>query len=101
MDFFAPYMERITELCRAHNKVRSLHAFGSAVKGCMEPGSDVDLLLDIPSDDPVALSEHYWALDQALSALLSRPVDLTSKRVLRNRYFTQELDRTKMPLHEA
>jgi len=100
MDFFAPYMDRIADLCRRH-KVKSLHAFGSAVRGELKPDSDVDLLLDMPLDDPEAFSENYWALDAALSGLFRRPVDLVSKRALRNRYFIQELDRTKMPLYEA
>jgi predicted nucleotidyltransferase len=93
-------MEQITALCRMH-KVRSLHAFGSVVKGGLKPESDIDLLLDLPLEDPEAFNEHYWALDQALSDLFRRPVDLISKRALRNRYFIQELDRTKMPLYEA
>jgi predicted nucleotidyltransferase len=93
-------MEQITALCRMH-KVRSLHAFGSVVKGGLKPESDIDLLLDLPLEDPEAFSEHYWALDQALSDLFRRPVDLISKRALRNRYFIQELDRTKIPLYEA
>jgi len=100
MDFFAPYMDRITELCRSH-KVRSLHAFGSAVKGNTGPESDVDLVVDIPLDDPHEFSEHYWALEDALIDLFKRPVDLVSRRALRNKYFIDALNSSKVKLHEA
>lgn len=100
MDIFGPYMDRITALCKQH-KVKGLYAFGSAVRGEWGPDSDVDLLLDLPLEDPEAFSEHYWALEEALGSLFQRPVDLISKRALRNQYFLQELERTKIPLYEA
>lgn len=100
MDIFGPYMDRITALCKQH-KVKGLYAFGSAVRGELGPDSDVDLLLDLPLEDPEAFSEHYWALEEALGNLFQRPVDLISKRALRNQYFLQELERTKIPLYEA
>lgn len=100
MEYFTPYMERITELCRQHN-VRSLHAFGSAVKGSMGPDSDVDLVVDLPIEDPFEFSEHFWALEDALIDLFKRPVDLLSRRALRNKYFIQALDSSKVKLYEA
>lgn len=100
MECHAPHMDRIAELCRPH-RVKGLYAFGSAARGDRGPGSDGDLLLDLPLEDPEAFTEHYGALDQALGLLLQRPVDLVPERALHNRYFIQELERTKIPLHEA
>jgi uncharacterized protein len=93
-------MEHITALCRKH-KVRSLHAFGSAVKGDMGPESDVDLVVDLPLEDPFEFSEHYWALEDSLIDLFKRPVDLVSGRALRNKYFIDELNSSKVKLYEA
>ena len=100
MDFFAPYMEQIAELCRKH-KVRSLHAFGSAVKGTIGPQSDVDLVVDIPIDDPFEFTRHYWALEEALKNIFRRPVDLLSMRAIRNKHFKQLIDREKTTIYEA
>jgi len=100
MDFFAPYMERITELCRVH-KVRSLHAFGSSVKGGAHAGSDVDLLVDIDSKDPIEYGEHYFDLLFALESLFERPIDLLEKRALSNTYFKAAIDAHKRPLYDA
>ena len=100
MDFFAPYMERMEGLCKAH-KVRSLHAFGSSVKAGLRPGSDVDLLLDLPLDDPFEFTEHYWALEEGLAHLFGRPVDLVSRRALRNKYFIDAVNASKVTLYEA
>jgi predicted nucleotidyltransferase len=100
MDFFAPYMERITELCRQH-QVKSLHAFGSAVKGELRKGSDIDLLVDIESRDPIEYGEHYFELLFALENLFERPIDLLEKRTLSNRYFKAAIDAHKRPLYDA
>lgn len=100
MDFFAPYMERIIELCRAH-KVRSLHAFGSAVKGEVHAGSNVDLLVDIDSKDPIEYGEHYFDLLFALESLFDRSIDLLKKRTLSNTYFKAAIDAHIRPLHDA
>ncbi len=100
MDFFTPYLDRIIDLCKLH-KVRSLHAFGSAVKGGMAPDSDVDLLVDIPLDDPYDFTKNFWALEEAFGELFSRPVDLVSERAVRNKYFTDAIDASKVKLYEA
>ncbi len=100
MDFFTPYLDRITELCTTH-KVRSLHAFGSAVKGGMVAESDVDLLVDIPLDDPYDFTRNFWALEEALRDLFNRPVDLVSERAVRNKYFSDAIDASKVKLYEA
>jgi|SRR5690606_4300181 len=100
MEFFAPYMDRITDLCRKH-KVRSLYAFGSAAKGTMGPQSDVDLVVDIPIDDPFEFSRNYWTLEEAFQDLFHRPVDLLSLRAIKNKYFRQDLDAGKLKLYEA
>ena len=104
MDFFAPDMEHIAQLCRMH-KVRSFHAFGSAVKGGLRPESDVDLLVDLLVDlrwdDPFECTDHYWASEDAYTKTFDRPVDLISRRALRNRYFIDAVDASKVTLHEA
>ena len=100
MDFFAPYMDRIAELCRKH-KVRSLHAFGSAAKGTIGPQSDVDLVVDIPIDDPLEYGEHYFDLLFGLEEVFERQVDLLEKKTLRNRFLQRSIETTKQHLYAA
>jgi predicted nucleotidyltransferase len=91
-------MEQITALCRMH-KVRSLHAFGSTVKGSMGPESDVDLVVDIDAVEPLEYGERYFALLFALEELFKRPIDLLEKRTLTNKYFVRALNAQKVPLY--
>ncbi len=100
MEFFAPYMDRITELCRKH-KVRSLYAFGSAAKGTIGPQSDVDLVVDIPIDDPLIYGSNYFDLLFSLEELFGRPIDLLEQRSLRNRFLVSAIESTKRHLYEA
>jgi predicted nucleotidyltransferase len=39
-------------LCEAH-EVAQLHAFGSSVQGTFKPSSDVDLVVDLKTKDPL------------------------------------------------
>ena len=102
MDYFEPFKERLTELCKAHH-VSSLYAFGSAARNELkaDSDSDIDLLVELRPTDPHVWADHYWALEDQLAALFDRPVDLISKRALRNKYFIAAVERTKVKLYEA
>lgn len=69
--------EALADLCRRFH-VRGLYLFGSAARGELRDGSDVDLLVEFEPDARVgflALSR----LQRELAALLKRPVDLVPK----------------------
>ena len=100
MEFFGPYREAITELCRTH-QVSSLYAFGSAARNELNAESDIDLLVELKPTDPDAWADNYWDLETRLSSLFDRRVDLVSKRALRNKYFIEAVERTKVKLYEA
>ena len=72
----------IAEICRRY-QVKELSLFGSAARGEMRPGSDIDLLVEFLPEARVDLLEHF-AAERELSALLGRKVDLVSKRALRS-----------------
>lgn len=100
MEFFTPYMDRIKELCRQH-QVATLYAFGSAVKGPVNPGSDVDLLFELKSTDPHEFADNFWALAEQFEALFGRHVDLVSRRAMKNKYFIAQVEAEKVKLYEA
>jgi predicted nucleotidyltransferase len=80
--------ERVLELLRAHaaairrRGVTRLALFGSTARGEAEPGSDVDLLIEV---DPAAPFGLFALLDlmEDLAILLGRPVDVAFPDAMR------------------
>jgi predicted nucleotidyltransferase len=60
--------------------IRSLAVFGSVARGEDGPGSDLDILVEFA--EPVSLS-NFLALEDRLSALTSRRVELVSRTALK------------------
>ncbi len=69
------HIEQIKHLCNAYS-VKSLFAFGSVVSDNLKSTSDIDLLVDIDSKDPIDYSDNYFELKFQLESILKRPVDL-------------------------
>jgi predicted nucleotidyltransferase len=75
--------EKIAEICRKYY-VRELSVFGSAARGDMQPASDIDLLVEFQPEAPIGLFE-FAGMEEELTTLLGRKVDLVSKRGLKPR----------------
>ena len=71
------YKGDIKELCK-QNRVRSLYVFGSVLTEKFNDKSDIDLLVDIDSDDPLDYADHYFNLKFALQELFKRPIDFNA-----------------------
>lgn len=100
LDLLTTRLEAITEICRRHG-VRSLSVFGSATTDDFDPAhSDVDLLVEFESPD-TDLFDAYFGLQEQLSELLGRPVDLVMPSALRNPYFASAVDETRRELYAA
>ena len=76
---------RLTALCRKYH-VRRLSIFGSAARGELAPGSDIDLLIEFaPGKSPPYRSDPE--MRSAFSELFGgRCVDLVAPEVLENPY---------------
>ena len=77
----ATAIKALTDLCRKYH-VRELALFGSAVRGELTAGSDLDFLVEFQPQAHIgflALS----GLSRELSSLLHRPVDLVPKAGLK------------------
>ena len=72
--------KELAELCRRYY-VRELALFGSVLRDDFRPDSDVDVLVEFEPGAPIGLIEHL-SLQEELSGLLGRRVDLVSKRGL-------------------
>ncbi len=72
-------LARIREICRCHG-VEELAIFGSALRGDLRSKSDVDFLVRFQPGKGRPWLAHFQALEEDLSSLLGRPVDLIDRR---------------------
>jgi len=93
-----PEIEKIQKLCKA-NKVKTLFAFGSVTSEDFKPSSDIDLVVDFDENDPFKYTDLYFKLKSSLEEILKRPVDLLEERAIRNKFFREQLERTKVKLY--
>jgi predicted nucleotidyltransferase len=75
---------RIDAFCRRH-QIKRLGIFGSASRGEASDASDVDLLVEFKHDAPASLFDMARMQDE-LSRLFGRKVDLATSAVLENPY---------------
>ena len=94
------YINDISKLCATH-KVKHLYAFGSVLTKKFSGKSDIDLLVEIISNDPLDYAEKYFDLKFELEKLFNRPIDLLEERALTNPYLKQNIDTTKTLLYAA
>ena len=72
--------EQIVEFCRRW-KIAELSLFGSVLRDDFRPESDVDVLVSFRADADWGLLDHV-AMQEELSVLFGRRVDLVSRRAI-------------------
>lgn len=87
----------IEAFCRA-NGIRRLALFGSILRDDFTDTSDIDVLVEFQPDVKVGLA--FIRLQDELSAILGRPVDLNTPGSL-SRYFRDEVLREAEELYVA
>ena len=101
MDMFALNQAELGRLCRRYRVLR-LDLFGSAATGNFRPqDSDVDLLVEFEPLPPGAYADAYFGLLQSLEALVGASVDLVAEEAIKNPYFRQAVEQTKVLLYAA
>jgi predicted nucleotidyltransferase len=79
--------------------VERAYLFGSAAKDTMSDKSDVDFIIKFPDDmHYTTYADNYFALADALEALLKKSVDLVTEKTLKNPYLLQNINRHKLQL---
>ena len=79
--------EEIAAFCR-RNRIRRLAFFGSVLRDDFRPDSDVDVLVEFEPGARVGL--RFFRMEQELSAILGRKVDLNTPGFL-SRHFRDEI----------
>jgi predicted nucleotidyltransferase len=76
-----------------------LYAFGSVLTNRFNNDSDIDMVVDIDSTNPLEYADNYFNLKFALQDLFNRPVDLLENKAIRNDYLRQEIDNSKQLIY--
>lgn len=92
------YKEQIQQLCKS-NKVRTLYSFGSVNTTRFSSYSDVDLMVDFDTSDPLEYTENYFDLKFQLERILNRPVDLLESKAIKNPFLKENIDRSKVLIY--
>ena len=79
LDDLRQQREQIMTLARKH-RVRQIAVFGSLLRGGLQPGSDIDFLVDFELD--YSLRDHI-RLTQSLQQLLGRRIEVVDRLALR------------------
>ncbi len=90
-------IEQLNDLCRRHGVLR-LELFGSLATGESVPDSDLDLLVEFHPLPASSYADTYFGLLEALEELFEQPVDLVVESAIKNPYFRQSVEQTKVPL---
>jgi len=94
------YIDEIRLLCQK-NRVKSLYVFGSILTDQFTDKSDIDLIVDIDSIDPLEYSDFYFNLKFALEELFKREIDLLESRALKNPYLIDNINQSKTLLYAS
>ena len=88
-------------LCKNH-KVKYLYAFGSSVSERFDPErSDIDLLVEIDSKDPVERGEKLLSLWDLFEDFFNRKVDLLTDASIHNPFLRKSIDSTKVLIYDG
>lgn len=88
-------------LCKSHN-VKNIYAFGSAITDNFdEESSDIDFLIEIDNDDPIARGEHLMSIWNKFEDFFQRKVDLLTNASIKNPVLRKNIDATKILIYDG
>ncbi len=89
----------LDELCIRHRVVR-LELFGSAAEGVAEP-NDLDFLVTFAPMPPAEHARAFFDLRADLERHLGKPIDLVELAPIRNPYFLESIQRSRVLVYAA
>lgn len=88
-------------LCQNHY-VKYLYAFGSSTTDKFDSEkSDIDLLVEIDSLDPLERGEKLMSLWDTFESFFHRRVDLLTDSSIKNPYLRKSIDSTKILIYDG
>jgi len=98
MGLIETYKDQIERLCK-HHKVKSLYSFGSVNTTRFSKESDVDLMVDFDTTDPIEYTENYFDLKFELERVLNHSIDLLENKAIKNPFLRANIDRSKILIY--
>ncbi len=98
MGLIETYKEQIYKLCKIH-KVKSLYSFGSVNTTRFTKESDVDLMVDFDTNDPIEYTDRYFDLKFELERILNRSIDLLESKAVKNPFLRANIDKSKILIY--
>ena len=91
----------LKRICLRYN-VRRLDLFGSAATNeHQSTDSDLDFVVEFKPAAFAAYADTYFGLLEALEQLFGKPVDLVVGSAIKNPYFLQSVEKTRVSVYEA
>jgi predicted nucleotidyltransferase len=88
-------------LCKSHD-VKVLYAFGSSINDKFkEESSDIDLLVEINTIDPIKRGENLLDLWDKFEKFFQRKVDLLTNSSIRNPILRKSIDSSKILIYDG
>lgn len=94
------HQTELEALCRRYH-VRRLELFGSAATGRLQPDGDLDFLVEFESLPRGTYADTFFGLRQDLEQLFHRQIDVIVSSAIRNPYFRQAVEQTKVLVYAA
>ncbi len=89
------------DLC-ANHKVKSLYAFGSSITDRFDPiTSDIDLLVEIETVDPIERGEKLLDLWDKFETFFNKKIDLLTESSIKNPILKKNIDQTKILIYDG
>jgi hypothetical protein len=98
MNLIDQNIELIRQLCKRHN-VRHLFAFGSIFTNRFNAKSDIDFIVDFNEMDVYQYADNYFDLKFSLEQLLKREVDLLEEKAIKNPFFQESINSSKVMIY--
>lgn len=93
--------EEFVSLCKSHG-VKYVFAFGSSVtEKFNEETSDIDLLVELNTDDPLQKGESLLDLWDKFETFFQRKVDLLTNSSIRNPILRKNIEASKVIVYDG
>jgi predicted nucleotidyltransferase len=89
------------QICKTH-RVKSLYAFGSSVGSDFDRNSsDIDLLIDIESEDPIEKGKNLMLVWDKFESFFNTKVDLLTNTSIKNPILKSNIDNSKVLIYDG
>jgi predicted nucleotidyltransferase len=91
-------INQIKDICNTYN-VKNLYVFGSVLTAKFDNHSDIDFAVDFKTTDILQYADNYFNFKNSLQKTLKKEIDLIEIQAIKNPFFKQSLDSTKLLIY--